>query len=140
MIRIAAATNINQWSAHNYFDELKMRSSVMLGLMGDSGKLLGFIIGRIVGGASAGTRDAEIYNIAVVPSHQGKGLGQTLFTDFLERCCKAEAENIWLEVRESNLTAIAFYRKNRFREVQKRVNFYEHPRENALLMRRKLKG
>jgi ribosomal-protein-alanine N-acetyltransferase len=45
---------------------------------------------------------------------------------------------VWLEVRESNHKAIAFYVKNGFEQVQTRPNFYENPREAALLMRLKL--
>ena len=53
-------------------------------------------------------------------------------------CRERRVENIWLEVRESNTRAIVFYTRNGFERVQTRTNFYENPREHAILMRLRL--
>ena len=39
-----------------------------------------------------------------------------------------------LEVRESNDPALRLYRKYGFQEVGRRKNYYEKPREDAILM------
>ena len=44
--------------------------------------------------------------------------------------------NITLEVRESNLSAINFYKKNGFNEITKRKNYYKD--ENGILMLKNL--
>ena len=44
---------------------------------------------------------------------------------------------IYLEVRESNRAAIALYEKLGFRREGLRRDYYEEPRENAVLMSRK---
>ena len=39
-----------------------------------------------------------------------------------------------LEVRASNYDAIALYGSRGFRSVGRRKNYYEHPREDAIIM------
>jgi ribosomal-protein-alanine N-acetyltransferase len=140
LIRIGEETSLSPWSANNYLDELKNPNAIMLRLVSDQNETIGFIVGRIVAGGKIETRsDAEIYNIAVRGEHQRSGHGQALLTAFLEGALEKRVDNIWLEVRESNETAIDFYVRNGFEQVQTRPNFYENPREAALLMRLKLK-
>lgn len=79
---------------------------------------------------------AEIYNYAIHPDHQGKGVGQHLFDYILERLKKHKTEEIWLEVRVSNIRAIGFYRKNGFLKTGTRKNYYTNPTEDALILRR----
>ena len=135
LIRIGDETRLSPWSAQSYIEELKNPSSIMLRLVADDNSILGFVVGRLVIGISTGSQDAEIYNIAVIPTHQRKGCGQMLFDAFAGLCDEKDVENIWLEVRESNTPAIRFYERNGFTRVQTRNHFYENPREHASLMR-----
>jgi ribosomal-protein-alanine acetyltransferase len=139
LIRIGEGTKLSPWSAEHYLEEIKNPRAIMLRLVSDENETLGFVVGRLVlsGGNDVRT-DAEIYNIAVVNPHQHKGYGQRLLNSFLERCSERCTKHVWLEVRESNHKAIGFYLKNGFEQVQTRPNFYENPREAALLMRLKL--
>jgi ribosomal-protein-alanine acetyltransferase len=140
LIHIGEETNLSRWSAQSYLDEIKNPDSVMLRLIAEDNSTIGFIVGRFVmGGAIEIATDAEIYNIAVTESEQRKGSGQQLFDAFLQACSRRKADNIWLEARESNKKAIAFYEKNGFEHIQTRPYFYENPREHALLMRLILK-
>ena len=139
LIRIAGNTNLSPWSAQNYLDELHTPAAVMLAIEDDTPRTIGFIVGRVVPGPDPDTQDAEIYNIAVDPGAQRKGMGQLLFEGFAAECRTRGAVNIWLEVRESNEKAIHFYTKNGFEPIQKRPNFYKEPREDAILMRLSLK-
>lgn len=140
LIRIGEETNLSPWSAQHYLEEIKNLNSIMLRLVDEDNWTLGFVVGRqVAGGEIEARKDAEIYNIAIDAAHQGNGYGQILFDAFIEVCGEREAENVWLEVRESNQKAIAFYAKNGFERVQTRKNFYENPREHAILMRLILK-
>lgn len=140
LIRIADETNLSPWTAQCYLDEMKNDSSIMLRLVGGDNSTIGFVVGRLVVGGEVQPRiDAEIYNIAVKESKQGRGLGQLLFDAFLAACAEREAENIWLEVRESNEKALRFYARNGFAKIQTRKHFYYGPREHAILMRCVLK-
>lgn len=140
LIRIGAETNLSTWTAQNYLDELQISDSIMLRLESATNETIGFIVGRLVQGGTVETEmDTEIYNIAIVESEQKKGLGQRLFDAFVAKCRETEISNIWLEVRASNQKAIRFYEQNGFEQVQSRNNFYENPREHALLMKLTLK-
>ncbi len=46
-----------------------------------------------------------------------------------------ETATITLEVRESNSEAVNFYCRRGFVEISKRNNFYNNPRENALILK-----
>ncbi len=139
LIEIGEETNLSRWTFQNYLDEMKNPSAIMLRLVDDENVTIGFVVGRtVLGGEVEMLLDAEIYNIAIGIAHQGSGYGQTLFNEFLRICFARQVQNIWLEVRESNKKAIAFYERNGFTHVQTRKNFYSEPREPALLMRLKL--
>lgn len=140
LIRIAEETRLSPWTAGCYLDEMKNPDSVLLRLVAADNRSIGFVVGRLVPGSEIGARiDAEIYNIAIEETLQKRGLGQLLFNAFANACRARQAANIWLEVRESNERAIAFYEKNGFARVQTRNHFYNDPREHALLMKLTLK-
>lgn len=140
LIRIADETDLSPWSAQNYLDEFEMPGSVMLRLESEQNVTIGFVVGRIVGGGAIETeQQAEIYNIAIQETEQGKGFGQLLFDAFIAECKGNDVGSVWLEVRESNDKAKSFYKANGFEQVQSRNNFYNNPREAALLMKLVLK-
>ena len=136
LIRIAEETNLSPWTAQSYLEEIKNPNAVLLRLESPDNLTVGFVVGRIIlGGLIEAQTDAEIYNIAVIEPLQKRGLGDLLLSSFLEACRSRNAKNVWLEVRESNAVAIRFYERKGFEHVQTRNNFYNDPRENALLMR-----
>lgn len=136
LIRIADETNLSHWSAQSYLEEIKIPASIMFRLVDEDNSTRGFVVGRIIpGGMIETTLEAEIYNIAVTTAEHGRGRGQMLFDAFRTACIEQKAANIWLEVRESNAKAIAFYERNGFERVQTRNHFYENPREHAILMK-----
>ena len=70
----------------------------------------------------------EILAIATIEEYRNKGIEQELLA-------KIRIKNIFLEVRESNQTAINFYKKNKFKEISIRKNYYSKPTENAIIMK-----
>lgn len=140
LIRIAEETRLSPWTASCYLDEMKNPDSILLRLVAEDNSTVGFVVGRFVTSSEIESSvDAEIYNIAVSETLQKKGFGQLLFNAFAAACHKKRARKIWLEVRESNYKAIAFYEKNGFSRVHTRNHFYNNPREHAILMRLDLK-
>ena len=92
--------------------------------------------GKIAGYIGSHNILGEVYitNVAVFPEFRRKGVGNEL-VEFLVNQMKSEnAEFITLEVRESNLNAISLYEKCGFQRVGQRKDFYEKPKENAILM------
>ena len=70
----------------------------------------------------------EILAIATVKEYGNKGIAQELLD-------KIKTKDIFLEVRESNQIAINFYKKNNFKEISVRKNYYSEPNENAIIMK-----
>lgn len=81
--------------------------------------------------------EATLFNIAVAPNAQGKGYGKRLLQHLIEQLQAKQIQTLWLEVRESNTTALNLYRSLGFNEVTLRKNYYPTPtgeRENAVVM------
>lgn len=100
------------------------------------GRLLGFVLARAV------ADEAEILTIAVLPDWQGHGLGRKLMDAVLAKVHSDRVESIFLEVDETNQSAVALYRKLGFFEVGGRKDYYENvrgARTTALVMRRDLR-
>ena len=70
----------------------------------------------------------EILAIVTIEKYRNKGIAQELLD-------KIKTKDIFLEVRESNQVAINFYKKNKFKEISVRKNYYSEPNENAIIMK-----
>lgn len=92
--------------------------------------------GAVCGYIGAHNIVGEVYitNVGVLPSYRGQGIGAML-VGFLKEYSKTEnADFITLEVRKSNSVAIKLYNKMGFKVVGERKNFYDNPKEDAILM------
>ena len=89
--------------------------------------LVGFLVALCTG------PDWEIENLAVLGAAQQRGLGVRLLNELVDRGRAAGAEALFLEVRESNRAARAFYKKQGFVESGRRPGYYRDPPEDALL-------
>ena len=78
--------------------------------------------------------EGNITNVAVNPLSRRKGIGEKIVRDILNRAYEKGGRDVFLEVRETNSVAIALYEKIGFKEEGIRKNFYDKPRENALIM------
>ena len=82
--------------------------------------------------------DWEIENLAVDKSHHRRGLATDLLRALSAHAAASGATSIFLEVRASNHPARRFYQAQAFREAGRRDNYYTHPTEDAILLRRDL--
>ena len=78
--------------------------------------------------------EGNITNVAVNPLSRRKGIGEKIVRDIINRAYEKGVRDVFLEVRETNSVAIALYEKIGFKEEGIRKNFYDKPRENALIM------
>lgn len=78
--------------------------------------------------------EGEIARIAVSEKVRRQGVGKGIMDFICEWCKENQIERLLLDVRESNVGARAFYQQYGFAEDGIRKNFYEKPRENAVLM------
>lgn len=80
----------------------------------------------------------ELANVAVTPRLRGRGLGTHLLARVLDLARERGVHTIFLEVRASNQQALDLYRRFGFSDVGRRRAYYDHPREDALIMAAKL--
>lgn len=78
--------------------------------------------------------EGYISNVAVDPNYRRQGIADRLIDAVLERADALHLAFVTLEVRESNTAAQKLYAKHAFTEVGRRKNYYERPREDAILM------
>lgn len=78
--------------------------------------------------------EAHISTIAVAPEFRGRGLGELLLAGMLLRAIHLGGEFSVLEVRVSNATAQALYRKYEYEVVGRRRGYYRDNNEDAYLM------
>jgi ribosomal-protein-alanine N-acetyltransferase len=92
-----------------------------------AGHLAGFLAVR-----RTAPGEAEILNLAVAPEYRRQGVARALLEEFLNN----HRGECFLEVRASNRAALALYQSFRFERVGLRPNYYSHPPESAIVMRR----
>ena len=97
-----------------------------------AGALLGYIMFWVV------FEELHIMNLAVLPQVRRQGLGMALVRHALTAAAAQGARTALLEVRSSNAAALAMYRKLGFVQKSVRKGYYDHPREDAVIMMREL--
>ena len=80
--------------------------------------------------------EATLFNIAVSPDFQRRGLGRALLEHLISELESRAVTTLWLEVRASNQAAIALYESLGFNEATLRRNYYptKDGREDAIVM------
>lgn len=119
------------WSQASLAELFKNRS--VIGLVAEANRpemrLAGYVFARAIAG------EAEILNLAVLPEDRKRGVGDGLLAAALVRLTERGTGSVFLEVRESNSAALRLYESRGFRPVGMRADYYERPREHALVLR-----
>lgn len=80
--------------------------------------------------------ETDMMNIAVHPDFRRRGIAEALVYALMD-CLKARGSRcLTLEVRASNTGAQSLYEKLGFSLAGRRPNYYFHPREDALILRK----
>lgn len=81
--------------------------------------------------------EATLMDIAVKQECRGRGIGDMLLKQVLALSLHNSMVEVWLEVRESNESAIALYEKHGFYHIEIRKNYYPlaNGKENAVIMK-----
>ena len=115
------------WSEKSFLESMEREDTVFLVALEDE-DVAGYIGCYCIAGAG------EITNVAVKASHRRKGIGGKLLQKLYEEGAALDTQEYFLEVRESNESAIGLYLRQGFVKEGIRKNFYEKPVENAVIM------
>ena len=117
------------WSETLLEDALFNPQASFIAAEDDEGHILGYA------GLHAVLDEGYIDNIAVTPDARRHGVASAQLDVFC-RFGAAHLAFLTLEVRKSNTPAIALYEKFGFQQTGLRPGYYQHPREDALIMTR----
>ena len=118
------------WSLDAFRSTIRREDTIYLTACRD-GEILGYC------GMYVSFDGGEIPNVAVHSACRNQGIGEKMLGALLERASDRGVTSVFLEVRESNGAARRLYEKLGFEEAGVRKNFYEKPRENAVILWKK---
>jgi len=130
---LKASPEAAQWTDWGFMELLGWRGVLAL-VSGHERKVWGFVFARQV------EEEAEILNLAVILEKRRKGEGSALLKAAMDELQSRHVSRVFLEVRESNEGAIAFYEKHGFLKTRRRASYYRNPEEAAIVMENKLTG
>lgn len=116
------------WSRRMLAEHLENECAATLVALGEDGTVLGYA------GLLVVLDEGYITNVAVRSEYRRQGIAGELLGVFRRFAEGSKLAFLTLEVRESNAAARALYAKYGYKEVGVRKNYYEHPKENAIIM------
>lgn len=120
------------WSVQSLTAELAKENAVMFAALTTGGEVIGWAgLEHICG-------EGSVTNVAVLPQARRCGAGEALTRALLAESVQLSLDWLMLEVRISNGAAVSLYQKLGFEPIGIRPNFYDFPREDAMLMRHTL--
>ena len=119
------------WSRQMLAEELDNQCAAFLvALEPETDKVIGYA------GLLVAADEGYITNVAVFPPYRRRGVAGKLLDVFLRFARANHLAFLTLEVRPSNAAAIALYTRFGFREAGRRRNYYDLPKEDALILTR----
>ncbi len=116
------------WTQEQLRSQLRDERHEFLAALDAEGKVLGYV------GMMTVLDEGYISNVAVSPDCRRRGVADALIDELEKRCRRRSLSFATLEVRAGNLAAQALYAKHGFVPVGLRKNYYDRPKEDAILM------
>ena len=121
------------WSKRMLGEELENQCAAFLVAEDENGTVLGYA------GLLVMLDEGYITNVAVFPEYRRLGVAAKIIDVYMNFAAANNLAFLTLEVRPSNEAAIALYRRFGFEEVGRRKNYYDLPKEDALILTRYFK-
>lgn len=125
--RLEKETFSMPWSAESFLQMIEREDTAYF-VAEEDGQILGGCGLLLIAG------EGNITNVAVAATARRRGVATGLLTYLIQEGDRAGLTAYTLEVRVSNAAAIALYEKFGFVSEGIRPNFYENPREDAMIM------
>jgi ribosomal-protein-alanine N-acetyltransferase len=133
IVEIERVSFSDAWSEASFrslFGRSEVSFVVAIGASGVEEEVLGYVV------ATFAADQGEITNLAVRPEGRRSGHATRLLAFVHREAARRGATSMWLEVRESNRSAIALYSAIGYCEMGRRARYYEDPLEDALVLSR----
>ena len=117
------------WSEQSVESELDNPLSLWL-VCREGERILGYVGSQTVLG------ETDMMNVTVSPDARRQGIAQKLIVALEAQLRQQGSRSLSLEVRPSNTAAVSLYRKMGFTQVGRRPNYYRHPKEDGLILRK----
>ncbi len=127
LARLETENFSDSWSREALIDSLNQSYVHIYGAYKKK-ELVGYIIFSHI------VDELEIFRIAVRPAYRRAGIARMLLDTLMAFGKNEKVSRVLLDVRESNEAAFILYEKTGFKEDGRRRDFYENPREDAILM------
>jgi len=121
------------WTRGNFSDSLNSGYSAWV--LEENKEMIGYALMMMV------LDEAHLLNLSIIKHRQKQGLGRYLLEHMITIAKRHKAANMFLEVRPSNISAIALYENMGFCEISVRRGYYpadpkisETGRDDAVLM------
>lgn len=118
------------WTLDQLRSQLSDDRHVFLAAVAENGAVLGYV------GMMFVLDEGYISNVAVAPAYRRQGVADALTSALVMRAEELGLAFVTLEVRAGNEPAKALYAKHGFVPVGRRKNYYDLPKEDAILMTR----
>lgn len=118
------------WTENGFFSFLIRQDTLFLAAE-EEGEIAGYC------GAVLVPDEGDITNVSVASNWRRQGVGTLLVRELIRQAGEAGVTKLYLEVRAGNQAAIELYEKLGFQKDGLRRDYYEEPREDAVLMSRK---
>jgi [ribosomal protein S18]-alanine N-acetyltransferase len=120
------------WTRGNFGDSLESGHSAWL--MKQGGVLIGYAV------MMQAADEAQLLNISIAPERRREGHGSALLLHLFAVARQSGAHRMFLEVRSSNASGLALYRRHGFTPIGERRGYYpaQQGREDALVLAREL--
>lgn len=125
--RIEKINFSDPWSREGFLEALSSEQTLFL-VCEAEGEIAGYC------GAYCVCGEADITNVSVDPSLHNRHIAFKMLSELLFVLKEQGVDAYTLEVRVSNKAAIHLYEKLGFIEEGIRPHFYDHPKEDALIM------
>ena len=115
------------WSEQGFLSSLQSEDTLYL-VVRKEGRVAGYC------GLLQSFDEADITNVAVAEEARGAGIGFAMLSELMRLGKERGVARYTLEVRASNAAALHLYEKLGFQSVGIRKNFYDRPKEDAVIM------
>jgi [ribosomal protein S18]-alanine N-acetyltransferase len=132
---VAGVAAVEKASYHFPWSEGIFRDCLRVGYLCRVAECEGQVVAY--GIVAMGAGEAHVLNLCVGEQMRGRGVGRQMLMLLLERARQAGMQDVFLEVRPSNMHAIALYQSVGFIEVGRRRGYYQaiDGREDALVLK-----